>query len=70
MVGIFDDLGLADELKAITEEENKFKEEVERIMREDGASEDFIQENLTDSAVRCAIKNNFSPDSLAWSLLQ
>ena len=25
MVGIFDDLGLADELKAITEEENKFK---------------------------------------------
>lgn len=54
----------------MTEEEKKFKKEVERIMREDGASEEFIQENLTDSAVRCAIKNNFSPDSLAWSLLQ
>ena len=54
----------------MTEEEKSFKEEVERIMRENGASEDFIQENLTESAVRCAIKNGFSHDSLAWSLLQ
>lgn len=54
----------------MTEEEKSFKEEVEKIMRKDGASEDFIQENLTESAVRCAIKNGFSPDSLAWSLLQ
>lgn len=54
----------------MTEEEKSFKEEVEKIMREDGASEDFIQKNLTESSVRCAIKNNFSPDSLAWSLLQ
>lgn len=54
----------------MTEEEKSFKEEVEKIMRKDEASEDFIQENLTESAVRCAIKNGFSPDSLAWSLLQ
>lgn len=54
----------------MTEEEKRFQEEVEKIMIEDVASEDFIQENLTESAVRCAIKNNFSPDSLAWSLLQ
>lgn len=52
------------------EEEKSFKEEVDKIMRKDGASEDFIQKNLTESAVRCAIKNGFSPDSLAWSLLQ
>ena len=54
----------------MTEKEKRFKEEVEKIMREDGASEDFIQKNLTDSAIRCAIKNGFSPDSLAWSILQ
>lgn len=54
----------------MTEEEKSFKKEVERMMREDGASEEFIQKNLTDSAVICAIKNGFSPDSLAWSLLQ
>ena len=54
----------------MTEKEKRFKEEVEKIMRKDGASEDFIQKNLTDSAIRCAIKNGFSPDSLAWSLLQ
>ena len=51
----------------MTEKEKRFKEEVEKIMRKDGASEDFIQKNLTDSAIRCAIKNGFSPDSLAWS---
>lgn len=54
----------------MTEKEKRFKEEVEKIMRKDGASEDFIQKNLTDSAIRCAIKNGFSPDSLAWSILQ
>lgn len=54
----------------MTEKEISFKKEVEIIMKAYGVSEDFIQKNLTESAVRCAIKNNFSPDSLAWSLLQ
>lgn len=50
--------------------ETSFREEVARIMREGGASEAFINRELTDSAVRGALKNNFSAESLAWALLQ
>lgn len=57
-------------LPIMTEKEKSFRKEVEIIMKAYGASEEFIQKNLTESAVRCAIKNRFSPDSLAWSLLQ
>lgn len=50
--------------------EMSFREEVAAIMRKDGASEAFIKRELTDSAVRGALKNNFSAESLAWALLQ
>lgn len=50
--------------------EMSFREEVAAIMRKDGASEAFIKRELTDSAVRGALKNNFSAESLAWVLLQ
>ena len=50
--------------------EMSFREEVATIMRKDGASEAFIKRELTDSAVRGALKNNFSAESLAWALLQ
>lgn len=47
-----------------------FREEVARIMREDGASEEFIEKWLTDNAVKEAISNHFTAESLAWALLQ
>lgn len=54
----------------LCDREEVIKKTTGEILKKDGASEDFIQKNLTESAVRCAIKNGFSPDSLAWSLLQ
>ena len=48
----------------------QFKQKVIELMVEDGASEDFIDRELTDAAVESAIVNNFSPESLAWVLLQ
>lgn len=47
-----------------------FKEKTARIMREDGASENLIANELTDNAVAEAILNHFTPESLAWALLQ
>lgn len=50
--------------------EKSFREKVARIMRDDGASEEFIKRELTDTVVKRALKNNFSAESLAWALLQ
>ncbi len=47
-----------------------FKKKTVRIMRKDGASENFIANELTDNAVKEAILNHFTPESLAWALLQ
>lgn len=46
------------------------RERVASIMRKDGASDEFINRELTDSAIKEALKNNFSAESLAWTLLQ
>lgn len=50
--------------------EEQFKQKVIELMIEDGASQEFIDRELTDAAVESAIANNFSPESLAWALLQ
>ena len=48
----------------------EFRAKVEKIMRESGASDDFIKRTLTDHAVQEAISNHFSAESVAWALLQ
>lgn len=50
--------------------EEKFRAKVEEIMRAEGADEDFILRTLTESAVKEAIINHFTPESVAWALLQ
>ena len=43
----------------------QFKQKVIELMVEDGASEEFIDRELTDATVESEIVNNFSPESLA-----
>lgn len=50
--------------------EEDFREQAERIMRAEGASEEFIERELTQEAVQCALNNHFSAESMAWALLQ
>lgn len=47
-----------------------FKQKVIRILRREGASEKFISDNVTDNAIKDAILNNFTAESLAWAILQ
>ena len=51
-------------------EKEIFKERTARLMREQGASEELIAEELTDIAVENSILNHFTPENLAWALLQ
>lgn len=47
-----------------------FRAKVVNIMRAEGASEQFIEAELTDNAIKEAMRNHFSAESLAWALLQ
>lgn len=47
-----------------------FKQKVICILRREGASEEFIVANVTDNAIKDAILNNFTAESLAWAILQ
>lgn len=47
-----------------------FKQKVISILRSEGASEKFILDNVTDNAIKDAILNNFTAESLAWAILQ
>lgn len=49
---------------------SKFKNKVIRIMLANGASHDFIEERVTDFVIKDAQCNNFSPESVAWALMQ
>lgn len=53
----------------MTDRENEFRNAVAEIMRKNGASEKFIERVLTVTAVKEALLNNFSAESLAWALL-
>lgn len=56
------------------EEENtkliEYKKQVIEEMRKQGASDSFIQENMTNNAISDGIINDFPPAVLAWVLLQ
>ena len=56
------------------EEENtkliEYKKRVIEEMRKQGASDSFIQENMTNNAISDGIINDFPPAVLAWVLLQ
>lgn len=56
------------------EEENtkliEYKKQVIEEMRKQGASDSFIQENMTTNAISDGIINDFPPAVLAWVLLQ
>lgn len=54
----------------LTQEEIEFKNKVRDYMLSNGCSLKFIERELTDSSVKYAIYNGFSPESLGWALIQ
>ena len=54
----------------MAEQEIEFRNRVIELLLEDGASQKFIDNVITDNIVIFAIKNGFSAESLAWAVSQ
>lgn len=48
----------------------QYKEQIKVCMRNAGASEEFINSEVTGLVILMALKNNFKPENVAWALLQ
>lgn len=48
----------------------EYKQAVSDLLLQGGASRSFVDSELTDTLLKVMLANNFSPEALAWALLQ